>query len=122
MIKFTDQEIFVLNILKKEGDITKLKAMHYNIGNVNAVINQLRRKGHHIGTLTRTDAQGRHYNEWAYLGYAGKDMRPTAIAKRREEHLKAALARRQGLTVVGGIDMSPALADAVTSLVPRGMH
>ena len=53
------QSNFVLGILLKEGSITRLTAQHYNIGNINAVIGDLRKVGHDIGSLPRTDT-GRH--------------------------------------------------------------
>jgi hypothetical protein len=117
------QSNFVLGILLKEGSITRLTAQHYNIGNINAVIGDLRKVGHDIGSLPRTDAGGNPYNQYVYLWLSPRleDMRPTAVAKRYNQHRRSA-PRDRSLTLVGGISMTESMASAVTSLAPRSFH
>jgi hypothetical protein len=127
----TEQEKFVLDILQRERGITRLKAQHYNIGNINGVISRLRQKGWDIGTMTRTDAKGQYYNEWTFIGWVGMDMRPSAIAERGikaqvAEGKRAAEKRNAGIRgpfmVVGGTEMSHDLAGAVAALTPRSIN
>ena len=76
MIKYTKQQTFVLNTLKNHGSITKLAALHYNIGNVNDVIMRLREKGWDIRSIAKIDAMGTEYNSYEMIGFMGFDQRP----------------------------------------------
>jgi hypothetical protein len=54
----------VRKILDTHGSITKLEAMHLNVGNIYDVIMRLRRKGMFIETVSCKDERGRKYTKW----------------------------------------------------------
>lgn len=54
----------VLEILKRDGGITRLVGLHYEIKNLPDSIHQLRKRGWNIKTVTRKDAVGREYTRW----------------------------------------------------------
>jgi hypothetical protein len=54
----------VLNLIKRDGSITRLTAMHYGIANLTARIADLRREGHAIRCVEKVDAKGRTYGVW----------------------------------------------------------
>lgn len=54
----------VLNILKRDGHITRMIATHYNIGCVRKAISDLRKANFNILTDKRTDNEGNKYTRW----------------------------------------------------------
>lgn len=58
------QSTQVLNLLKRDGNLTRLTAMHYGIANVTARIADLRRAGYRVTCTEKRDAAGRRYGVW----------------------------------------------------------
>ena len=58
------QEKMVLKMLGEGRTVSKLTAVHLNIGNVNEVIRRLRMNGWWICTRTDLDGQGRTFSHY----------------------------------------------------------
>jgi hypothetical protein len=58
----------VLDLMIRDGHITRLSAQHYGIANVTARIADLRlRHGHPVRCEVRKDADGRRYGAWKLI-------------------------------------------------------
>ena len=55
----------VLNLIKRDGSITRLTAMHYGIANLTARIAELRNWGFDVECQEKRDANGRRYGTWS---------------------------------------------------------
>lgn len=54
----------VLDIMKRDGGITRLVATHLDIGCVRKAISDLRKLGYSITTDLRVDSDGNKYTRW----------------------------------------------------------
>jgi hypothetical protein len=64
----TPQANKVLDIIKRDGHITRLSAMHYKISNVSARIAELRIEGRlNIVAIKAKDADGQAYSRWTLM-------------------------------------------------------
>lgn len=54
----------VLELLRRDGYITRLTALHYGVANLTARIAELRVIGLNIGCDVRLDANGKEYGRW----------------------------------------------------------
>ena len=55
----------VYELLKRDGHVTRITAMHYGIPNVTARITELRAAGINVGCEVAIDANGREYGRWS---------------------------------------------------------
>ena len=56
----------VLDLLKRDGHVTRLTAMHYGIANLTSRIAELRLDhGYNVVCSERRDAAGRRYGSWS---------------------------------------------------------
>jgi hypothetical protein len=61
----TPQAVKVLNLIERDGHITRLTAMHYGIANITARIAELRLDyGINVACEEKVDAEGRVYGSW----------------------------------------------------------
>jgi hypothetical protein len=61
----------VLNIIKRDGHITRFIAVNYGILALTQHISVLRKKGYNILAEQRLDANGKEYTRW-FMGKAKK--------------------------------------------------
>jgi hypothetical protein len=61
---YLNNQHMVRKVLDNHGSITKLEAMHLNVGNIYDVIMRLRNKGMLIETVSKVDERGRKYTKW----------------------------------------------------------
>jgi hypothetical protein len=59
-----NQQLQVLNMIKGDGNITRLHAAHMGIQNVTARIAELRKLGYKIEAVPKQDMHGRSYSSW----------------------------------------------------------
>jgi len=66
--EFTKQELRVLEIILRDGGISRLTALHYGISNVTAVVSDLRdkliRDNYRILCIKKQDKDSRDYSSW----------------------------------------------------------
>lgn len=60
----TKQAKQVLNLIQRDGAVTRLTAMHYGIANLTARITELRDHGYDVECYEKRDAAGRRYGSW----------------------------------------------------------
>lgn len=84
-MKLTKQAQKVLDLIRRDGSITRLTAMHYGVANVTARISELLDAGYDIDRHIKLDAEGRRYGEWF--------ERPAANVERAMNHTAASYAR-----------------------------
>ena len=74
-IHITPQEQKVLNLMLRDGAVTRLTAMHYGIPNVTARISELRAKlepmAYDILVDVKEDANGNEYGSWSLFDRIG---------------------------------------------------
>lgn len=64
--KMAAQTQQLLDLLNRDGKVTRLTAMHYGIANVTARIADLRRRhGVNVVCTEKRDANGARYGEWS---------------------------------------------------------
>jgi hypothetical protein len=66
-MKLTKQAQQVLDLIERDGHITRLTAMHYGIANVTARITELRDAGIMVNCFVAKDADGSRYGRWSCL-------------------------------------------------------
>lgn len=60
----TEQGRAVLDIIRRDGRITRLTALHYGIPNLTARITELRAEGFAVDCEVKLDANGNKYGSW----------------------------------------------------------
>lgn len=55
----------VLDLIKRDGSITRLVAMNYGIANLTARLADLRSLGHNVVCVQKRDAKNRRYGTWS---------------------------------------------------------
>ena len=60
----TKQATQVLNLIKRDGSVTRLTAMHYGVANLTARIAELRDYGYDVECIEKRDASNRRYGSW----------------------------------------------------------
>lgn len=60
----TEQGRKTLNLIKRDGRVTRLTALHYGIANLTARIAELREEGYAVDCEIKLDANGRKYGSW----------------------------------------------------------
>lgn len=60
----------VLDVMKRDGGITRLVATHLDIGCVRKAISELREHGFQITTVRRADTEGNKYTRWVLAGFS----------------------------------------------------
>lgn len=64
----TKQAKQVLDLMERDGAITRLTAMHYGIANLTARITELRDAGYYVVCVEKRDASNRRYGSWRVTG------------------------------------------------------
>jgi hypothetical protein len=65
MRSLTKQAQQVLDLIDRDGHVTRLTAMHYGVANVTARITELRNAGHFVVCNLAKDANGSRYGRWS---------------------------------------------------------
>jgi len=60
----------VLELIRRDGRVTRLTALHYGVANLTARIAELREVGFNINCTVKLDANGKEYGEWTEGKYA----------------------------------------------------
>lgn len=77
----TNKAAKVLEIMQRDGGITHLTALHYNIGSITKEITRVRDAfpiGRIVITDVRKDANGNKYTRWVLENLSHYDMRRAA--------------------------------------------
>ena len=62
----TKQASQVLNLIRRDGSVTRLTAMHYGVANLTARIAELRTAGYNVVCTEKRDANKRRYGSWHF--------------------------------------------------------
>lgn len=54
----------VLELIQRDGRVTRMTALHYGVANVTARIAELRYEGFNVVCEVKVDAEGREYGNW----------------------------------------------------------
>jgi hypothetical protein len=66
----TKQARKVLDLMQRDGSVSRLTAMHYGVANVTARITELRDYGYDVECVIKTDANGQKYGSWRLAVFA----------------------------------------------------